>query len=347
MDERELRTMIDEVKAARLSRRHFIQTMIGLGLTAPLAGQMLASAGVAQAQSKLAYKPTKRGGGGALKTLWWQGATLLNPHFATGTKDQDGSRIFYEPLAAWDPDGNLAPMLAAEIPTAAERRPGQGRQVGHLEAQEGRQSGTTASRSPPTTACSPGSTPPTRPPPSVTDRHLQGRQGREGRQPHGQGRVQRSRRRSGPTPSSAPRHGHPQAPVRRLQGRQVARGADQPQAGRHRPLPLRGLQAGRHGARQAQPELPHAQPALLRHHRDEGRRRCGLGRARRDADRRVRLRLEHAGRGRDPQAPGAGRQGQGRHRGRRQHRAHPVQLHRSRGTRSTASARASRPSTRS
>ena len=91
--------------------------MVGVGLTAPLAAQMLASAGVAQAQSKLAYKPTKRGGGGALKVLWWQGATLLNPHFATGTKDQDGSRIFYEPLASWDPDGNLAPTLAAEIPS--------------------------------------------------------------------------------------------------------------------------------------------------------------------------------------------------------------------------------------
>jgi peptide/nickel transport system substrate-binding protein len=117
MDERALRNMIDEVKSGRLSRRHFVQTMVGLGLTAPLAAQMLASAGVAQAQSKLNYKPTKRGGGGALKVLWWQGATLLNPHFATGTKDQDGSRIFYEPLASWDPDGNLAPILAAEIPT--------------------------------------------------------------------------------------------------------------------------------------------------------------------------------------------------------------------------------------
>jgi peptide/nickel transport system substrate-binding protein len=118
MDERELRTLIGEVKRGRMSRRHFVQTMIGLGLTAPMAAQMLGSAGLAQAQSKLAYKPTKRGGGGPLKTLWWQGATLLNPHFATGTKDQDGSRIFYEPLASWDPDGNLAPTLAAEIPSA-------------------------------------------------------------------------------------------------------------------------------------------------------------------------------------------------------------------------------------
>jgi peptide/nickel transport system substrate-binding protein len=117
MEERELRHMIGQVKAGSLNRREFVQAMVALGLTAPLAGQMLASAGVAQAQSKMSYKPTKRGGGGALKALWWQGATLLNPHFAVGTKDQDGSRIFYEPLASWDPDGTLTPTLAAEIPS--------------------------------------------------------------------------------------------------------------------------------------------------------------------------------------------------------------------------------------
>ena len=117
MDEYGLRELITHVKAGRLSRRGFVQMMVGLGLTAPMAAQMLASAGIAQAQSKLVYKPTKHGGGGALKTLWWQGSTLLNPYFAVGTKDQDGSRIFYEPLASWDPDGNLSPVLAAEIPT--------------------------------------------------------------------------------------------------------------------------------------------------------------------------------------------------------------------------------------
>src|SRR4029453_2230785 len=42
--------------------------------------------------------------------------TLLNPHFANGTKDQDAARIFYEPLASFDPDGNLFPTLAAEMP---------------------------------------------------------------------------------------------------------------------------------------------------------------------------------------------------------------------------------------
>jgi peptide/nickel transport system substrate-binding protein len=116
MDERQLRELIAQVKAGRMSRRNFIHTMVGLGLTAPLASQMLAYSGIAHAQPASTYKPTKRGGGGPLKLLWWQGATLLNPHFAVGTKDQEGSRIFYEPLAAWDADGNLIPVLAAEIP---------------------------------------------------------------------------------------------------------------------------------------------------------------------------------------------------------------------------------------
>ena len=114
----DLRGMIADVKAGTLSRRSFMQKMLAIGLTAPIVAQMLAHSGVAIAQgAKFAYKPAKRGGGGTLKLLWWQGPTLLNPHFAVGTKDQDGARLFYEPLAAWDQDGNLVPVLAAEIPT--------------------------------------------------------------------------------------------------------------------------------------------------------------------------------------------------------------------------------------
>src|SRR5207244_5230386 len=97
--------------------RAFVRRMTAVGLTAPLATQLLAYAGVAMAQSKAPiYKPTKRGSGGLLKVLWWQGPTLLNPHFAVGTKDQDGSRLFYEPLAGWDAEGNLRPILAEPIP---------------------------------------------------------------------------------------------------------------------------------------------------------------------------------------------------------------------------------------
>ena len=116
MTEQELRKLIASVKAGRVSRRAFVRKMVGFGLTAPLATQLLAHAGLAQTAPQSDYKPTKAGGGGALKTLFWQAATLLNPHFAVGTKDAEGCRIFYEPLAAWDPEGNLVPVLAAEIP---------------------------------------------------------------------------------------------------------------------------------------------------------------------------------------------------------------------------------------
>jgi peptide/nickel transport system substrate-binding protein len=116
MTERNLRELIAAVKAGRMSRRAFVHRMIALGLTAPFASQLLAHAGIAQAATAIEYKPTKAGGGGTLKALLWQAPTLLNPHLAVGAKDAEGSRIFYEPLAAWDPDGNLVPVLAAEIP---------------------------------------------------------------------------------------------------------------------------------------------------------------------------------------------------------------------------------------
>src|SRR5215218_519345 len=116
MNEGRLRHLIGQVKSGKVSRRAFLRRMAAAGLTAPLANQLLAYSGVAMAQSKPVYKPTKRGGGGVLKVLWWQAPTLLNPHFATGTKDQDGSRLFYEPLAGWDADGNLRPILAESIP---------------------------------------------------------------------------------------------------------------------------------------------------------------------------------------------------------------------------------------
>ncbi len=117
MKEQELRSLIDQVKRGSLPRRRFVEIMVSVGLTAPMASQILAWSGVAMAQTLPPYKPTKRGGGGLLKLLWWQAPTLLNPHFGVGQKDQDASRIFYEPLAAWDPEGNLVPILAAEIPS--------------------------------------------------------------------------------------------------------------------------------------------------------------------------------------------------------------------------------------
>ena len=133
-EERELRALIEDVRTGKLPRRGFIQQMVMLGLTAPMASMMLMHEGLAQSQGSIPYKPTKRGGGGTLKMLYWQASVHLNPHYAGGTKDQDASRIFYEPLAGWDSDGNLVPQLAAEIPTRAVGR----RQERDLEVEEGR-----------------------------------------------------------------------------------------------------------------------------------------------------------------------------------------------------------------
>ncbi|MBR0656560.1 peptide ABC transporter substrate-binding protein [Plastoroseomonas arctica] len=120
MTEAELRTLIGRVKAGGLTRRGFIHRVAAVGLTAPMATQLLAMAGAAPAAAQAApppYGPTRRGGGGALKILYWQAATLLNPHFGVGTTNTDASRIFYEPLAGWTQDATLYPVLAAEIPS--------------------------------------------------------------------------------------------------------------------------------------------------------------------------------------------------------------------------------------
>ncbi len=117
MQEREIRDLIKDVRSGTLPRRSFIHRMVALGLTAPMANMMLMHEGIAQTPAPVPYKPTKRGGGGTLKLIWWQGAVHLNPHFAGGTKEQDATRIFYEALAGWDTEGNLIPMLASEIPS--------------------------------------------------------------------------------------------------------------------------------------------------------------------------------------------------------------------------------------
>ncbi len=114
----DIHRLIDAVRDGRLPRRAFIERMARCGLSVPMAGMLLLNAGVAQAQPA-PYAPTKRGGGGALRILEWQGPTLLNPHFATGAKDNIGSRVFYEPLAQFDAEGQLEPVLAAELPSRA------------------------------------------------------------------------------------------------------------------------------------------------------------------------------------------------------------------------------------
>ena len=109
---------LDRVRRGGLGRREFSRRLLALGLTPPLIAELLRAGGVAHAQPRRgSFTPTRRGGGGDLKLLWWQAPTILNPHLAVGVKDGDGSRLFYEPLVSFDPDGNFVPILAAEVPT--------------------------------------------------------------------------------------------------------------------------------------------------------------------------------------------------------------------------------------
>jgi peptide/nickel transport system substrate-binding protein len=52
MNEQDLRNLIADVKSGRLSRRRFVQGMMAVGVTAPMAGMMLSQAGVAMAAAR-------------------------------------------------------------------------------------------------------------------------------------------------------------------------------------------------------------------------------------------------------------------------------------------------------
>jgi len=116
-----LREGITLVRRGLMTRRAFIDRAAGLGLGAPLAAALLGTAGRAAAQAAseppFVYRPTRRGGGGALRILSWQAPTILNQHFSSGSKDSLAARFFYEPLAAYDIDGSLHPVLITEVPT--------------------------------------------------------------------------------------------------------------------------------------------------------------------------------------------------------------------------------------
>ena len=310
MDERDLRGLLRQVKAGRMSRRGFVRRMTAVGLTAPMATQLLALSGVAMAQPNSTYKPTKAGGGGPLKILLWQAPTLLNPHFAIGTKDQ-------APRASSSSRWPAGTRTATSSPASPPRfRPANGSLAADgMSVIWKLKQGVKWHDGKPftaddvvftwayaadlaTAADSTGSYK------DITVEKIDDHTVKVlfttdpvlGRPLRRLGR---------PDPA--------EAPFRRLCRREVARGAGQSQAGRHRPVQIRRVQAGRPDPGRTQPRLSRQEPAAFRHARGQGRRRRGLRGAHRAPDRRVRLCLEPAGGGGGPQAHGGQRQGQGRH----------------------------------
>src|SRR4030095_7798888 len=102
--ERGLRRMIRDVERGRLSRRAFVHTLVGMGLTAPMAAQLLAASPAlpqrpAHGQPQ-GFVPPRRGGGGELRVLMWDAPTLLHPHFTGALRDVTARRPFYAPPSA-------------------------------------------------------------------------------------------------------------------------------------------------------------------------------------------------------------------------------------------------------
>lgn len=119
-DEHMLRAWVQRVVRGEAKRRDFMRALLALGVSGPTLAELLATAIPVRAQTPQApsrFQPGKRGGGGKLRLLWWQGPTILNPHLSTGTKDFDAARVVYEPLASFDTDANFVPVLAVEIPS--------------------------------------------------------------------------------------------------------------------------------------------------------------------------------------------------------------------------------------
>jgi peptide/nickel transport system substrate-binding protein len=117
MDEA-IRDAIRTMRSGSLSRRQVVRALGALGMTAPMISALLGGAPVARAgPGGVAAKTGPRGGGGPLRLLLWQAPTILNAYLSLGEKDTIAAGIFYEPLAVFDAEARLRPVLATSIPS--------------------------------------------------------------------------------------------------------------------------------------------------------------------------------------------------------------------------------------
>lgn len=63
-------------------------------------------------------EPRGRAAGDTLRLLYWEAPDTLNPHLSGSDRDLDVGRLVYEPLASFDKNDQLIPILAVEIPSA-------------------------------------------------------------------------------------------------------------------------------------------------------------------------------------------------------------------------------------
>ena len=119
MNEHEIRELLGDVRAGRLSRRAFVRTMVGLGLTAPLASRDARERRAsAQAQTRPTATPGEAGRRRPAQDALVGRAGPAQPHSRGGSQGLE--RVQHLLRAARRrsiPRGNLVPVLAQEVPS--------------------------------------------------------------------------------------------------------------------------------------------------------------------------------------------------------------------------------------
>ena len=77
--------------------------------------RLIAAVAVTAMVCSTAY--AQRGRDGHLNILYWQASSTVNPYLSGGTKDIEAASLVIEPLAHYDEDGNMVPVLVDEVPT--------------------------------------------------------------------------------------------------------------------------------------------------------------------------------------------------------------------------------------
>ncbi|MGI8936338.1 MAG: peptide ABC transporter substrate-binding protein [Phormidesmis sp.] len=109
--------MIRSLLAYRQLRTSLLRLPRSVFLLGLLLGLPACTAGPALIQEASREAPAAARNEAVLKLLYSRTPTTLNPHLANGFQDFEAARIVYEPLATYEPDGQLIPVLAAAIPT--------------------------------------------------------------------------------------------------------------------------------------------------------------------------------------------------------------------------------------
>ena len=85
-------------------------------LASVLATAMLAGCGPDEVGTESALAPEEVENR-HVNLLYWQAVSTMNPYLSSGTKDVEAASMVLEPLANYDHNGEMVPVLAVEIPT--------------------------------------------------------------------------------------------------------------------------------------------------------------------------------------------------------------------------------------